>query len=432
MATGTGLKRELGLLEVTLSGVGIILGAGIYALVGKAAGLAGNAVWLSFLLSAVIALCTGLSYAELSSVFPRAGAEYDYVKNTFGRKAAFVIGWLIIFSGVIGAATVALGFAGYAATLVALPLFAWALLLIGGMSLLLVLGIRTSAWFAILFTLVEVAGLLVVIGLGLPHLGAVDYLEMPSGYTGVLQAATLVFFAYIGFEDVVKLAEETRRPRVTIPRGLLLALAFSTVLYILVAVAAVSVLPWEILAASPAPFAAIVETTLGSTAAEAITLVALFATANTVLLMLLASSRITYGMASARALPRIFARVDPGRGAPYLATLLVGILAAVAALAGDLVLVAQVTNFTLFVTFATINGAVILLRFRDPARDRPFRVPGALGRMPVFPFVGLLSTLLLLWQLNLQVLLIGGVLTAIGAAIGLREKGGRPVASRAG
>jgi len=419
-----GLKRELGLLEVTLSGVGIILGAGIYALVGKAAGLAGNAVWLSFVLSAIIALCTGLSYAELSSIFPRAGAEYDYVKHTFGRRAAFVIGWLIIFSGVIGASTVALGFAGYAATLFSLPLFLWALLLIGGVSLLLLLGIRISAWFAILFTLIEMTGLIVVIGIGLPHLGHVDYLAMPAGYHGVLQAATLVFFAYIGFENVVKLAEETRRPRVTIPRGLLIALALSTVLYILVAVAAVSVLPWETLAASPAPFAAIAETTLGTTAAEALTLVALFATSNTVLLMLLASSRITYGMASARALPRVLARVDPGRGVPYLATLLVGILAAAAALAGDLVLVAQVTNFTLFLTFATINGAVILLRYREPGRDRPFRVPGALGRVPVFPFVGLLSTLLLLWQLDLQVLLIGGILTAIGATIGWREKSG--------
>jgi len=424
MAAIPGLKRELGLLEVTLSGVGIILGAGIYALIGEAAGLAGNAVWLSFVLSAVIALCTGLSYAELSSIFPRAGAEYEYVKHSFGRRAAFVIGWLIIFSGVIGAATVALGFAGYAATLFPLPLFLWALLLIGGISLLLLLGIRISAWFAILFTLIEMAGLLVVIGIGLPHLGHVDYLAMPSGFTGVLQAATLVFFAYIGFEDVVKLAEETRRPRVTIPRGLLIALALSTILYILVALAAVSVLPWETLAASPAPFAAIVGTALGPAAADAITLVALFATANTVLLMLLASSRITYGMSTAHALPRVLARLDAGRGVPYLATLLVGILAAMAALAGDLVLVAQVTNFTLFLTFASINGTVILLRFREPARDRPFRVPGALGRLPLFPVFGLFSTLLLLWELDPKVIVIGGIITAIGAAIGWREKGG--------
>ncbi len=112
MSDKAGLKRELGLLEVTLSGIGIILGAGIYALIGKAAGLAGNTVWLSFAISSMIAVFTGLSYAELSSMFPKAGAEYEYVRNAFGKKLAFIIGWLIILSGVIGAATVALGFGG--------------------------------------------------------------------------------------------------------------------------------------------------------------------------------------------------------------------------------------------------------------------------------------------------------------------------------
>jgi APA family basic amino acid/polyamine antiporter len=424
MAAIPGLKRDLGLWEVTLSGVGIILGAGIYALIGEAAGLAGNAVWLSFVLSAGIALCTGLSYAELSSLFPRAGAEYEYVNHAFGRRVAFVIGWLIIFAGVIGASTVALGFARYAATLIPLPLSLWALLLIAGITALLLLGIRISAWFAILFTLIEIGGLVTVILIGIPHLGEVDYLAMPLGFAGVLQAAALVFFAYIGFEDVVKLAEETRRPHVNIPRGLLIAMVLSTILYLLVAVAAVSVLPSETLAASPAPFAAIVETALGTAGAEAITLVALFATANTVLLMMLASSRITYGMASSHALPDIIARLDVHRGVPYLATLVVGILAAVVALAGDLVLVAQVTNFTLFLTFATINGTVILLRFREPRRERPFRIPGSVGRMPLFPLAGLIATLLLFLQLDQEVLLIGIALTAVGAAIGWRVKGG--------
>jgi APA family basic amino acid/polyamine antiporter len=113
-----GLKRVLGLFEVTLSGIGIILGAGIYALIGEAAGLAGNAVWISFAISALVALLTGLSYAELSSMFPKASAEYEYTAAAFSRRLGFVIGWMIIFSGVIGAATVSLGFAGYFQSLV--------------------------------------------------------------------------------------------------------------------------------------------------------------------------------------------------------------------------------------------------------------------------------------------------------------------------
>jgi len=116
------LKRELGLSEVTLSGVGIILGAGVYVLIGQAAGLAGNAIWLAFILSAIMALLTGLSYAELSSMFPKAGAEYDYVTNAFNAQLAFVIGWLVFLSGVLAAATVALGFAGYFTALTSIPM----------------------------------------------------------------------------------------------------------------------------------------------------------------------------------------------------------------------------------------------------------------------------------------------------------------------
>src|SRR3972149_7651489 len=116
------LKRELGLLEVTLSGVGIILGAGIYAIIGKASGLTGNSLWISFAISALIAIFTGLSYAELSSLFPKASAEYEYTANAFGRRLAFIIGWLVILSGVIGASTVALGFGGYLKALFSTPI----------------------------------------------------------------------------------------------------------------------------------------------------------------------------------------------------------------------------------------------------------------------------------------------------------------------
>ncbi len=138
------LKRELGLFEVTLSGVGIIVGAGIYALIGKAAGLAGNSVWLSFAISALIAVFTRLSYAELSSMFPKAGAEYVYALNAFGKRAAFVAGWLIIFSGVIAASTVALGFAGYFDALFDFPPVLSAIILIAVLSFIIFYGIKES------------------------------------------------------------------------------------------------------------------------------------------------------------------------------------------------------------------------------------------------------------------------------------------------
>ena len=248
------LARPLGLAAVTLSGIGIILGAGIYALIGTAAASAGNAVWLSFALSAVIALFTALSYAELSSIYPKAGAEYEYTAAAVGGYIAFIVGWLIIFAGLVGAATVALGFGGYVAGLSGYGAVPAAAALICILTVILVIGVRESTAVAGLFTLIEGGGLVLVIIAGVPYLGRVDYLEMPFGVTGLFSAAALVFFAFMGFEEMVKFSEETRDPEKTVPRALLIALAVCTALYILVCIAAVSVVGWEGLAASGAPF----------------------------------------------------------------------------------------------------------------------------------------------------------------------------------
>jgi len=324
------LKRNLGLFEVTLSGIGIILGAGIYALIGEAAGLAGNAVWISFALSALIAVLTGLSYAELASMFPKASAEYEYTKQAFGRYPAFIIGWMIIFSGVIGAATVALGFAGYFGVLSGLPLVPSALLLIALLSAVVFIGIKQSARVAIVFTAIEALGLVFIIIMGIPYLGSVNYLVMsPSGFSGIFQAAALIFFAFIGFEEMVKLSEEVKDPERNIPRGLILAISGSIILYIMVALSAVSVLGWERLSQSSAPFANIAFAALGKNASSIISVMALFATTNTVLLMLLASSRIIYGMAESGSLPKILATVHPKNHTPWIATLLAMALAMV-------------------------------------------------------------------------------------------------------
>jgi len=180
-------------LRLRYSGIGIILGAGIYALIGEAAGLAGNAVWISFAISALVALLTGMSYAELSSMFPKASAEYEYTAQAFSRRLGFVIGWMIIFSGVIGAATVALGFAGYFRSLMGAPLVPSALFLLISLCAIALAGIKQSAQVAVILTIIEASGLVFVIILGIPHLGSVNYLEMPFGVSGIFQASALIF-----------------------------------------------------------------------------------------------------------------------------------------------------------------------------------------------------------------------------------------------
>jgi len=410
------LKRELGLLEVTLDGVGIILGAGIYALVGKAAGLAGNAVWISFFLSAVVAMLTGLSYAELSSMFPKAGAEYTYVEAAFGKRSAFLIGWLVIIGGIIGGAAVSLGFAGYFSALFGTSLIPIALSLILVLSIIIFYGIKESARFAMVFTLIEAGGLFLIIFIGLPHMGSINYFEVPA-LSGVFDAAVLIFFAFIGFEEIVKLSEETKRPERVIPKALILAIVITTVLYVLVALSSVSILDWKTLRASNAPLADVASKSLGSNAFITLSIIALFATANTVLLVFLATSRIIYGMAKSHSLPSILAKIHPRRRIPWTATILVMIFSILFLLIGDIEIVANITNFTVFATFTAVNLAVIWLRYTKPEVKREFKSPINIGKLPILPLLGVLSCIFMITNLSLEIIGYGVALLVAGFLI---------------
>ena len=422
--TSPPLRRTLTLPAVTISGVGVILGAGIYALIGEAAVTAGNALWASFIMSAFIASFTGLSYMELSSLFPEASAEYEYTRSSFGDLTAFVIGMMVILSGVVGAATVALGFAGYLNGATGMPVLVAALLLIAGIMVLLLTGLKESAAVAIIFTVIEAAGLVGIILIGLPYLGSVDYLEAPGGLSGIFVAAALIFFAYQGFEEIVKLSDETVEPEHTIPKALILALIITITLYILVSVCIVSIAGWEAIAGSPNPFAQVAAGAFPG-GYVVFTAIALFATANTALLMLLASSRILYGMAAKGRIPAALGRVHPKTRTPWAAIALVGVAAMLFMLPGNIRDVALIANFTLFVTFAVINAAVIALRFTRPDARRLYRVPGTVGKVPVPAVLGIATCIFFLFQIGTTSLLIGAGLVVVAFLVGYatRERG---------
>lgn len=403
------LKRELGLLEATMTGVGIIIGVGIYVLIGEAAALTGNSIWLSFALGAVVAALTGLSYAELSSMFPKAGAETVYTEKTFGRTWAFVVGWLIVIGGSFAAATVTLGFSSYFNDFFGTNILIVALTLTLIMSFINYWGIKESAWIAILFTIIETLGLVTIIAIGLPHidLGKINYFDMPNGIVGVLQAAVLIFFAYLGFESITRLSEETKNAEKVIPKAILLAIAISTILYILVAMAAVSVVDWQKLAGNPAPLSLVARTAFGDNAYTILTFIALFAAANTALIMLITDSRIIYGMADSGLLPKQLSIIDSKRKTPIAAILVAMILALMAICIGDIALVANITNFTVFVTFITINLAVIWLRYDHPNIPRKFKVPVNIGQFPVLPIFGAFSCIFMITLFSIEVI-IGG------------------------
>ncbi len=409
------MRREIGLFELTSWGVGIILGAGIYVLVGEAAGIAGNSVWLSFILGALVATLTGLSYAELSSIFPKEAAEYVYVKIACGCEIlSFIIGWLIILTGIISVSTVALGFGGYFQSLFGFPGVLVAVVLIVLLSFVNFSGIKESTRMNILFTFVEVAGLALIILIGIGSVGKVNLLEAPNGLSGILSASALIFFAYLGFEDIVNVAEETKNPEKTIPKALITAILITTSLYILVAVVAVSLADWKALGETSAPLAFVASKALGENMFTVLSIIALFATGNTVLIMLVVGSRMIYGMANEGAFPRVLSKLHLKTSTPWLAILVTMVFSILFVFLGNLELVASLTSFGAFVTFAFVNISLIYIRYRKTELKRPFKVPLNLGRFPITGFLGLLSCLFLILQFSPTVILSGALFLISG------------------
>jgi basic amino acid/polyamine antiporter, APA family len=419
------LRRVLGLPEVTASGIGIIIGAGIYVLLGAATAEAGATVWLAFLLAATLATLTGLSYAELSSMFPRAGGEFEYARQVFPAAVAFLVGWFMVVATVIGAAAVSLGFARYLGTFLAVDARVGALALLLGVTLVALGGIARSGRLTVILSVVQVGGLLAVIAIGIPHVGQVDLFTGP-GPAGVVSAAALIFFAFIGFDEVITLAEETQEPTRTVPRALLLALGLSTLLYVGVAVSAVSVVGPDALAASPRPLADVFAHVLGERAGQVVAVIALVTTTNTTLLCLTAASRVLYGMASAGSFPPRLAHVATRTGAPDAAILACAACAAGVTLGRDLTLAASVTDAAVYATFLAVNVAVVLLRVRRPDLLRPFRSPGAVGGVPVLPILGIATIALVLPALPLRALLLSAGLGGIGLLIHAAQTKGIP------
>lgn len=420
------LQRALGLGETTLYGIGIILGAGIYALIGTGAGIAGNAIWLSFIVAAFIAAFTGLSYAELSSMFPKEAAEYHYTKNAFGREfLSFIIAWVMIIAGTIAVTTVSLGFGGYFSVLFGGPPIIIAAALIVLLSLLNFWGIKDSARFNIVATVIEMSGLALVIAIGLWFFGTsgitTNLFELPLGVgTGGILAATLViFFAYLGFEDIANMAEEIKDPRKNLPKALILSIVITTALFIAVAIAAVGVLGWQALSSTAAPLTAVVAKALGPSAAVIMSAIALFATANTVLIIMIAISRVLYGVAVGGAFPAFFAAVHPWRRTPYISVFVVGVASLTALLLGGIKEVALLTDLGIFVVYLFVNLSLIALRYSSPYAHRPFVSP-SIGKYPGFPILAVLGVITcgaMILYFEPRILLYEAAVIAAGAAI---------------
>lgn len=416
------LRRELGLWALVAYGVGDILGAGIYALVGEVAGRAGHYAWLSFLVTIGVAGLTALSYAELGSRFPKSGGEAFFCRQANGWNwLATLVGFLVLSSGVASLATVAWAFVGY--LLEALPgavesRLVKVMLLVGFMTVLGAInfwGIRQSSMVNIICTVVEAAGLLTVIVVGILFLsdeqGAAPAPAEPVMWWGVLQGSALAFFAFIGFEDMVNVSEEIKRPQRNLPIAILAALSLAAIMYISVVLVATAAVPPQELAASDAPLLEVVRRGLPDVSSWWFTAIALFAVANTGLLNFIMGSRLLYGMAGEGLLPRWLHKVHPKTETPHRTIGVVFVFAIALALSGTLAHLGGTTNALLLTVFATVNISLIVLKRRKLESSSAFRIP------ILVPWLGATSCLALIALVPWQSLLTATGMIAVTGLI---------------
>lgn len=393
------LNRSIGLTGLVLYGLGVTIGAGIYVLVGETIIRAGPYAPASFLLSAVVMGFTAASFAELSGRVPQAAGEAVYVEKSFGIKwVTIAVGLAILIEAMIAAAAIAVGSAGYVGELISLPR---EVLIIGVVFLMAVIaswGIRESVAIAGAMTLVEVFALLVIIGLGLAHDPA-SIAQLPaslappvgdaSAISGVLAASMIAFFAFIGFDDVVNLVEEAKNPAKIMPWAIGITLISVTLLYVLVSFVAMQTVSVADMSSTSAPISLLFERLTGLPSL-AITLIAILATMNGVVIILIMAARVCYGMAREGRLPAWLGEISPRSRTPVRATVVVAGLVLVLALFTPLDTLAETSSEVLLTVFAVVNFALVWFKIR--------RVPAPEGVFTVhiiFPLAGTLSCIAL-------------------------------------
>ncbi len=395
------LRRDLGASDVLVLGIGVIIGAGIFVLVGQGAALAGPGVTISFVLAAVVCVLAALCYAELAAMVPAAGSAYTYSYATLGQLIAFVIGWDLFLEFTIGAAAVSVGFAGYLnafldqvfnttlpESITAPPgaggdfnLFAVAVVLVVGA--LLVRGIRLTSRANFWLVGITLAVLLVVIGVGATEVDADNWSPyFPEGWAGVREGAAILFFAYIGFDIVATTAEETRRPQRDMPIGIIGSLLVVTVLYVLVSLVATGMRPFQELTGA-APVAEAFEGKGLDWIAAIVYVGALVAILNTVMILMLGQSRVMFAMSRDRLFPRGIGETHREWGTPYRITLLTMVGVAILAAFVPLSDLAELVNIGTLFAFFLVAVGVLVLRRAEPERERPFRTPVAWVTAPL-------------------------------------------------
>jgi APA family basic amino acid/polyamine antiporter len=398
------LKRAVGLLDLTALGIGAIIGTGIFVILGEAIGDAGPAIILSFVLAGLTCAFSALSYAELASSIPVSGSAYTYGYATMGELVAWIIGWDLILEYGVSVAAVAVGWGQYFNELldtlfgISLPdaianapgqaggtFNLPAVFLVLAVTGLLIVGVRESARANAVMVVVKVAIVILFIVLAFTGFKSGNLSPFnPKGFNGVVTAASVIFFAYIGFDAISTSGEEVKRPGRDLPIAIIASLAVCTVLYILVATAAAGALPYTKLNGQEAPLAEVLKALHFDWGATVISFGALIAITSVVLTVLYGQTRIMFAMCRDGLLPRSFAKISERRRTPVRITATFGLLIAVLAAFVPLDEIAKLVNIGTLFAFVITNLGVIVLRRTRPDLERGFRVP----LVPVFPLIG--------------------------------------------
>lgn len=377
------LRQTIGGWQIMFYGLGSMLGAGIYALIGKAATGLGNAVWLAFLMAMIGAMLTGLSYACVGGRYAKAGgAAYVTQRGLRSPLLSYVIGIAVMMSGLTSMATGSQAIIGQIKELLgwqpdplSLKLASIGVVFLVGC--VIYRGIRESMWLNVLCTVIEASGLLFIIAVGVRYWGGVNYLESPgdtlSGGVGsgitmalIMQGAVLTFYSFIGFEDILNVSEEVKNPSRNVPFGLIGAMILATCIYMAVAITAVSVVPWQELAKSDAPLMEVARRAAPwfTGIKPVYAFITIFAIGNTALLNYLMGSRLLYGMSRQGLLPAVLGAIHPKRESPHVAVFVLFGIVSVLILSGGVKQLAESTVLLLLIVFTTVNISLIRLKSR--------------------------------------------------------------------
>ena len=417
-----GMKRTLGRLHLTLFGIGVIVGTGIFVLTGHAAASnAGPAIAISFVLAGFAAGLAGLCYAEMAAMIPVAGSAYTYAYATLGEMVAFIIGWDLILEYLVGAATVSVGWSGYFSALITrltgyvLP-WQWstaplqyskdahvleasgayinlpAILFIAMITVVLTVGVKESARLNAIMVGVKLTAIALFLGFAVsfidPHHWQPFMPENRGGFghfgvSGVFQGATMVFFAYVGFDALSTVAQESRNPQRDLPVGMLVSLAVCTTLYVLVSLALTGIVSYTELSV-PHPIAIGISVVQRPWLEVLVDIGALAGLTSGALVMLLGQPRIFYAMGQDGLFPRWAARVHPRFGTPHIATIITGTMCAIGGGVLPIEVLGELTSTGTLFAFVVVSIGVIVLRRTRPDAPRTFRVPGGAWGIPLF------------------------------------------------